>query len=51
MAEFAYKNNINLNTGHILFESNYGYYSYVFYKEDIDPFSKLKLINKLLMKF
>ena len=33
MVEFAYNNTKNANISHILFEFNYGYYSYIFYNE------------------
>ena len=47
-AKFAYNNAKNASTGHISFELNYAYHSYLFYKEDIDLCSKLKLAEKLL---
>lgn len=51
MAEFAYNNAKNASTDHIPFELNYGYFSRVFYEENINPYSKLKAANKLLTKF
>lgn len=47
MAKFAYNNAKNININHTLFELNYGYYPYVFYKKDIDPYFKSKSVNKL----
>lgn len=47
IVKFAYNNAKNLNTGHKPFELNYNNYSYVFYKKDIHPCSKLKLADKL----
>ena len=40
----------NANTGHTIFEFNCGYYPCVSYKEDINPHSKSKSANKLLME-
>ena len=37
MAEFAYNNAKNASTGHTPFELNCGYYSWMLYKEDVDP--------------
>ena len=50
MAEFAYNNTKNANTGHTRFKLNYGYHLPVFYKEDIDPCSKFKSADELLAK-
>lgn len=47
MAKFNYNNIKNINTGHILFELNYGYYPYISYKKDINSHSKWKLADKL----
>ena len=47
IAEFAYNNAKNANTGHIYFELNYGYYPCVSYKKDLDPRSKSKTAEKL----
>ena len=47
MAEFAYNNTKNASTGYTLFEFNYRYHLCVFYKEDLDPRSKSKTIEKL----
>ena len=47
MVKFAYNNIKNTNTGHILFELNYKYYSCIFYKKDLDLCSKLKTEEKL----
>ena len=50
MAEFAYNNTKNASTGHIPFELNCGYYSYVSYEEDINLYSRLKLAENFLTK-
>ena len=47
MAEFAYNNAKNANTGHILFKLNCRYYSCVFYKEDLDLCSKSRTAKEL----
>ena len=47
MAEFAYNNAKNANTGHTFFELNCKYHPRVFYKEDLDPRSKSKITKKL----
>ena len=50
MAEFASNNAKNASTGHMPFELNGRYHSWVFYEEDIDPCSKSKLVDELLAK-
>lgn len=50
MAEVAYNNTQNVNTGFTLFELNCGYHSSILYKKDIDLYFKLKSANKLLTK-
>ena len=47
MVKFAYNNAKNINTNHILFELNYGYYPQMSYEEEVDPRPKLKLADKL----
>ena len=47
MAEFAYNNAKNANTGHTPFKLNCGYYSRVSYKEDLDPRSQSKTAKDL----
>ena len=47
MAEFAYNNAKNASTGFTSFELNCGYHPRVFYKEDLDPHSKLRTTEKL----
>lgn len=47
MAEFAYSNAKNVNTGYTLYELNYGYYPKVSFKEDLDPCSRSYSANKL----
>ena len=48
IAEFAYNNAKNANTGQTPFELNCGYYLYVSFKKDTNPCSRLKTANKLL---
>ena len=50
MAEFAYNNAKNDNTGHTFFELNCRYYPWVFYKEDLDPRLKSKTAEKLFFE-
>lgn len=50
MVEYNYKKAKNANINHISFELNYGYYSRVFYKKDVDPHSKSKYVDKLATK-
>ncbi len=47
MAEFAYNNTKNANTGHIPFELNCGYHPRVFFEEDVDSRSRSRSINEL----
>ena len=47
MAEFAYNNAKNLNTGHNPFELNCGYHLCVSFEEDTNPCSQLKSADKL----
>ncbi len=47
MAEFAYKNAKNASTGHTPFELNCAYHPKVTFKEDVDPCSRSRSINKL----
>ncbi len=47
MTEFIYNNAKNISTGHIFFKLNYSYYPHIFYKKDIDLYSKLKSANEL----
>ena len=50
MAEFTYNNAKIASTGHTSFKLNCGYYSWVSYKEDINPYSKSKSADELLAK-
>ena len=50
MAEFAYNNKKNTNTGQTSFELNCGYHPCIFYKKNIDPHFKLTSANELQMK-
>lgn len=47
MAEFAYNNSKNINTGYTPFKLNYRYYSCIFYKENVNPCPKSKLTDEL----
>ncbi len=48
MAKFAYNNAKNANTGHTLFELNYGYYPRVSFEKDVDPHLRSRSANKLV---
>ncbi len=48
MAEFAYNNTQDASTGHIPFELNCGYYSRVFFEEDVNPRSRSRSANELV---
>ena len=50
MAEFAYNNARNVSTGFTLFELNCEYHPWVFYKENLDPCSQSKTVEKLSSK-
>ena len=50
MAQFVCNNVKNTSTDHTLFKLNCGYHLSVFYKKDINPHSKSKLTNKLLIE-
>lgn len=50
MAEVAYNNMKNASTRHIPFELNCSYYPCVSYKEDIDPRSRSKSAEKLVIE-
>ncbi len=50
MAEFAYNNVKNANTGHTPFKLNRGFYSQPSYKGDINPRSQSKSPNELVTK-
>ena len=47
MAEFAYNNVKNANTGYTPFELNYSYHPHVSYKENVDLCSKSKSVEDL----
>ena len=47
MAKFAYNNAKNASTGHIPFKLNCGYLPRMSYKEEVNPRSKSKSVNKL----
>ena len=47
MAEFTYNNAKNASTSHMPFELNFGYYSQMSYKEDVDPHSQSNSAEKL----
>lgn len=46
IAEFAYDNAKNVNTGYISFELNCGFKPGVSYKKDVDLVSKSKIADK-----
>ena len=50
MAEFAYNNIKNASASYTFFEFNYRYYSYIFYKKDLDLRLKSKIGKKLFFK-
>ena len=50
MAKFVYNNTKNASIGHTLFKLNYGFYSQVFFKENVDSRSKFYLAKKLVDK-
>ena len=50
MAKFAYNNTKNTNTSHILFELNYGYYSQVSFKDNVDSYSRFCFADELVEK-
>ena len=50
MTEFAYNNTKNANIGYTAFELNYRYHFWMFYKKNIDFYSKFKSANKLSTK-
>ena len=47
MAEFAYNNAKKASTGHTPSELNCGYHPRISYKDDMDPRSKSKSVDKL----
>ena len=47
MAEFIYNNAKNVNTGHTLFELNYGFHPQVSFENDIDFCSRSCSADKL----
>ena len=47
MAKFAYNNSKNASTGHIHFELNCKYHPWVFYKKNLDLYSKSKTMKEL----
>ena len=50
MAEFTYNNAKNASIGHSSFKLNYGYYSKVLFKEDVNPYLRSHSIDKLVKK-
>ncbi len=50
MAQFAYNNAKNASTSNTLFELNYGLYLWVSFKENVDPYFRSYLANKLTDK-
>ena len=50
MAEFAYNNAKNANTGHRPFNLNCSYHPQILYKEEVDPRSQFKSVDKVSAK-
>ena len=50
MAKFANNNAKNLSTSHTPFELNCGYYCCISFKEDTNPHSQPKSVDKLLVE-
>ena len=50
MAEFAYNNTKNASSGHTPFKLNCGYHPWMSYKEDVNPCSKSKSADELLIE-
>lgn len=50
MAKFIYNNDKNANISHLSFEINYRFYFRIFYKDDINPQWKSKVVEKLTIK-
>ena len=51
IAEFTYNNAKNASTSYTPFELNCNYHLQISYKEELDPRSKSKLVDKLSTKF
>ena len=47
MAKFAYNNAKNMSNAHTPFKLNCGYYLHIFFKEDTNLCSQLKIADKL----
>ena len=47
MTEFAYNYAKNASTNYTFFELNCGYHSFFFYKDDLDPRLKSKIVEEL----
>ena len=50
MAKFAYNNAKNISIGHMSFKLNCGYHFCIFYKENLNSYSKLRIAEKLFSK-
>lgn len=50
MAKFVYNNAKNTNISHTFFELKSGYHLYIFYEEDVNLQSQLKLAKELANK-
>lgn len=50
MATFAYNDPKIVNIGYMSFKLNCSYYPRVFFEKDVNPWSKLKLVDKLIIK-
>ena len=51
MAKFAYNNAKNISIGYTLFKFNCRYYLCVFYKENLNLYSKLRIMKEFFSKF
>lgn len=50
MAKFVYNNAKNASIGHISFELNCSYYPRIFFEDEVNPCSRLRLADKQTKK-
>ena len=50
MAEFTYNNTKHASIGYMPLKFNCGYHLHVFYKENVDPRFRSKVVDKLTKK-
>ena len=50
MPDFVCNNTKNASTNHIYFKLNFGYHSYISFKDDANPYSRSRLVKKLAKK-